>query len=189
MYVPHSQRPWMFASYFVRTAGDPRSVMSSLPAAIRAIDPERPIERLHTVDTLIRSNTSDRRALSVLLTLAAAIALLISAIGVYGVTAATTAARRRELAIRAAVGADHLRLLRLVIRQALIAAVVGITVGIAGGAAASHLLEAVLFEVQARDPLTYVAVGMALFAVCGLATYVPARRALTISPADALKEP
>ena len=189
MYVPHSQRPWMFASYFVRTAGDPRSVMSSLPAAIRAVDPERPIERLHTLDALIRSNTSDRRALSVLLALAAAIALLISAIGVYGVTAATTAARRRELAVRAAVGADHLKLMRLVIRQALTAAVAGITVGIAGGVAASNLLEAVLFEVQARDPLTYAAVGTALFAVCGLATYVPARRALRISPADALKEP
>jgi len=189
MYVPHSQRPWMFASYFVRTAGDPRSVMSSLPAAIRAVDPERPIERLHTLDALIRSNTSDRRALSVLLALAAAIALLISAIGVYGVTAATTAARRRELAIRAAVGADHLKLMRLVIRQALIAAVVGITVGITGGVAASNLLEAVLFEVQARDPLTYAAVGTALFVVCGLATYVPARRALRINPADALKEP
>ena len=189
MYVPHSQRPWMFASYFVRTAGDPRSVMSSLPAAIRAVDRERPIERLHTLDALIRSNTSDRRALSVLLALAAAIALLISAIGVYGVTAATTATRRRELAIRAAVGADHRKLMRLVIRQALIAAVVGITVGIAGGVAASNLLEAVLFEIEARDPLTYAAVGTALFAVCGLATYVPARRALTISPADALKEP
>jgi ABC-type antimicrobial peptide transport system permease subunit len=189
MYVPHAQRPWMFANYFVRTAGDPRSVMASLPAAVQAIDRERPLERLRTIDELVSSNTADRRALGALIALAAVIALLISAIGVYGVTAATTAARRRELAIRAAIGADQRRLLRLVVQQAMTAAVAGISVGIAGGIAASSLLESVLFEVQARDPLTYGTVGAGLLAICGLAAYVPARRALTISPAIALKEP
>jgi putative ABC transport system permease protein len=189
MYIPHAQRPWAFASYFVRTAGDPRAVMASLPAAVQAVDRDRPLERMRTLDDLVRSNTADRRALGVLIALAAAIALLISGIGVYGVTAATTAARRRELAIRAAIGADHGQLMRLVVRQAMTAAVAGVTVGIAGGAAASSLLESVLFEVQARDPLTYAAVGAGLLIVCGLATYLPARRALTISPAVALKEP
>ena len=189
MYVPHSQRPWMFASYFVRTAGDPRAVISSLPAAVRAVDRERPLERVNTLDELVRANTADRRALSILIALAAAIALLISAIGVYGVTAATTAARRRELAIRAAIGANQHRLMRLVVRQAMTAAAVGVGVGIVGGLAASSLLESVLFEVPPRDPFTYGAVGAGLLVVCWLATYVPARRALTISPAIALKEP
>jgi putative ABC transport system permease protein len=160
-----------------------------LPIAVRDIDRERPIERLSTVEDLVRINTADRRALGALLALAAAIALLISAIGVYGVTAASTAARRRELAIRAAVGADHGKLMWLVIRQAMAAAVLGILAGLGGGVAASSILEAVLFEVPARDPLTYAGVGLALFAVCWLATYLPARRALTISPASALKEP
>lgn len=189
MYVPHAQRPWTFGSYFVRTAGDPRAVMTSLPAAVQAIDRERPIERLRTLDELVNSNTADRRALGALLALAATIALVISAIGVYGVTAATTAARRRELAIRAAVGAEQSHLMRLVVRQAMIAAAIGIVAGIGGGLAASSVLEAVLFEVRARDPLTYVGVGVALLGVCWLATYLPARRALTISPAIALKEP
>jgi putative ABC transport system permease protein len=189
MYVPHVQRPWAFASYFVRAAGDPRAVMSSLPAAVRVVDRERPLERVNTLDGLVRSNTADRRALGVLIALAAAIALLISAIGVYGVTSATTAARRRELAIRAAIGANQHRLMRLVVRQAMTAAAVGVGVGIAGGLAASSLLESVLFEVQARDPVTYGAVGAGLLLVCWLATYLPARRALTISPAIALKEP
>ena len=189
MYVPHAQRAWTFATYFVRTAGDPRSVMSSLPAAVQSIDRERPLERLHTLADLVDRNTADRRALGALLALAAVIALLISAIGVYGVTAATTAARKRELAIRAAVGADQLELMRLVIAQGMTAAVIGVAVGIAGGAAASSLLEAVLFEVRARDPLTYASVAAGLLAICWLATYLPARRALTISPAIALKEP
>jgi putative ABC transport system permease protein len=189
MYIPHAQRPWMFASYFVRTAGDPRSVMSGLPAAVRAVDRDRPIEQLHTLDALVRSNTADRRALSMLIALAAAVALLISAIGVYGVTAATTAARRRELAIRAAIGADPRRLMRLVVSQAMTAAVAGITVGSVGGVAASSLLEAVLFEVEPRDPMTYATVGLGLLAVCALATYLPARRAVSGSPAVTLNEP
>jgi putative ABC transport system permease protein len=189
MYIPHAQRSWAFASYFVRTTADPRSVMASLPTAVRAVDRERPIERLRTVDALVQSNTEDRRALSLLIALAAAIALLISAIGVYGVTAATTAARRRELAIRAAVGADPRRLMTLVIRQGMVAAVAGVTVGIASGVAASSLLEAVLFEVKARDPWTFATVGLGLLAVCALATYLPARRAVSGSPAVTLNEP
>ena len=189
MYIPQAQRAWMFGNYFVRASADPRSVMASLPAAVKAIDPDRPLERLRTLHDLVSANTADRRALSALIALAAVIALLISGIGVYGVTAATTAARRRELAIRAAIGADRRRLMRLVVQQAMIAAVVGVGVGLAGGMAASSVLESVLFEIQARDPFTYVSVSAGLLVICGLAAYVPARRALTISPADALKEP
>ena len=129
MYVPHAQRAWTFTSFFVRAAGDPRSVMASLPAAVHAIDPDRPLERVRTLDELISNSTADRRALSGLLLMAAAIALLISTIGVYGVTAATTAARRRELAIRAAIGADRAGSSRLVVRQGLIAAGIGVVAG------------------------------------------------------------
>lgn len=189
MYIPHAQRAWTFGSYFVKTSGDPRSVMASLPAALKAVDPDRPLERLRTLDDLVSANTADRRALGALIALAAAIALVIAAIGVYGVTAATTAARRRELAIRAAIGADQRKLMRLVIGQAMTAAGIGLAVGVAGGMAASSVLQSVLFEIQARDPATYGLVGAGLIAVCWLATYLPARKAVTIDPAVALKEP
>ena len=189
MYVPHAQRAWTFASFFVRTAGDPRAVFGSLPAAVHAVDPERPLERVRTLDELVDASTSDRRALSALLGLAAVIAVLISAIGVYGVTAATTAARKRELAIRAAIGAHRNGLMGLVVRQGMVAAMTGIGLGIAGAVIASGLLESALYEVEARDPLTYGTVGIGLLAVCAIATYLPARRALTSNPAIALKEP
>ena len=189
MYAPHVQRPWTFASFFVRAAGDPRAVLASLPAAVHALDPDRPLERIRTLDELVNNSTADRRALSALLTMAAIVALLISTIGVYGVTAATTNARRRELAIRAAIGAERARLIGLVVRQGLIAAAIGIVTGTAAGAAASSLLTSVLFEVEARDPLTFVAVGVALFTVCALATYLPARRAVGLNPASTLNEP
>lgn len=189
MYVPHVQRPWVFASYFVRTAGDPAIVMSSLPRTVQAIDPQRPVEKLRTVDDLVKTSTADRRALGALLALAAVVAVMVASIGVYGVTAATTAARRRELAIRAAIGADRRALLRLVVQQAMLAALIGIAAGLAGGLATSSMLEAVLFEVTATDPATYASVAATLLGVCWLATYLPARRALTVSPTEALKEP
>ena len=189
MYVPHAQRAWTFTSFFVKTASDPRAVFGSLPAAVHAVDAERPLERMRTLDELVNASTSDRRALGALLALAAVVALLISAVGVYGVTAATTAARKRELAIRAAIGADRGGLMRLVVRQGMVAALAGIVLGIAGALAASSLLESVLYEVEARDPRTYGVVGLALLAVCWMATYLPARRALTFNPALALKEP
>jgi ABC-type antimicrobial peptide transport system permease subunit len=160
-----------------------------LSAAVHALDSQRPLEDIRTLQELVSNSTADRRALSGLLLIAAIVALLISAIGVYGVTAATTAARRRELAIRAAIGADHSGLITLVVRQGMIAAAVGVLGGIAGGVAASGVLEAVLYEVQARDPLTFAIVGLALLAICGVATYIPARRAVRANPSVVLNEP
>jgi predicted permease len=187
MYVPQAQRPWSFTSFFVKTAGDAQSVFASLPGAVRAIDPERPIEDLRTLGDLVDDSTQARRALSALLALAAGVALLIATIGVYGVTAATTAARRRELAIRTAIGADRAGLLRLVIRQGMIAAALGVATGLAAATAAATVLESVLYEIPARDPATLATVGTGLLLVCWVATYLPARRALTVNPAEALR--
>lgn len=187
MYVPHAQRAWTFTSFFVRTADDPRAVISSLPAAVHTIDPERPLEHVRTLDELVDDSTADRRALAALLGMAALIAVLISTIGVYGVTAATTATRKRELAIRAAIGADRSRLIMLVVRQALIASTLGVAAGLIGGVAASSVLKSVLYEVQARDPWTFAAAASGLAMVCIAATYLPARRALRENPAALLR--
>ena len=187
MYTPQTQRSWQFVSFFVRAAGDPRAVISSLPVAVRAVDPERPLEDVRTLDDLIADATVAPRALSVLLGLAALVALLISSLGVYGVTAATTAARKRELAIRAAIGANHAGLLRLVIGQGMLAATVGVVAGVSAAVAAAAVLQSVLYEVQARDPWTLAGVGAGLLSICWVATYLPARRALTTSPAEALR--
>jgi putative ABC transport system permease protein len=189
MYVPHAQRVWTLTSFFVRTSGDPQAVIRSLPAAVHGLDRERPLEDVQTLEDLVSASTSDRRALGALLAMAAIVALLVSTIGVYGVTAAATAARRRELAIRAAIGANRVGLMGLVVRQGLSAAGIGVVLGLAGGLATSSMLESVLYEVEPRDPVTLAAVGLALLAASALATYVPARRAVTVTPADALREP
>jgi predicted permease len=187
VYVPLPQRTWSFTTFFVRTISDPRSVMGSLPAAVRAVDPERAVEQVQTLSELVANSTADRRALSVLLAAAALVALLISTIGVYGVAAATTAARRRELAIRAAIGADRARLLALVLRQGLVAATIGVGAGILTAVGASSVLAATLYEVQPRDPITFISVAVALLVTCWIASYIPARRAVTASPSEALR--
>lgn len=189
MYVPHAQRPWTFTSFFIRTSVEPRAVIGSLPAAVHALDRDRPLENIQTLDELVSDSTADRRALSALLMIAAGVALLISTIGVYGVTTATTNARRRELAIRSAIGADRVGLIALVVRQGMLAASIGVAGGVVGGAAASNILESVLYEVQPRDPVTFASVALALLVVCGIATYLPARRAVALNPATTLNEP
>lgn len=189
MYVPHTQRPWTFSSFFVRTSGDPRAVIAALPAAIREVDPERPIERVRTLTDLVDGSTADRRALGALVALAAIVAVLIATIGVYGVTASTTLARRRELAIRAAIGADRTRLIRLVTRQGAWSAGIGVAAGVSCGLSLSSILQSVLYEVPARDPWTFVIAGLGLFAVCAAAAYIPARRAVSDNPALTLNEP
>lgn len=187
MYTPQAQRSWQFVAFFVRAAGDPRAVIGSLPAAVGAVDPERPLEDVRTLDDLVASATIAPRALSGLLGLAALVALLIAGIGVYGVTAAATAARKRELAIRSAMGADRRGLLRLVVGRSMVAATLGIVAGLAAAAMAATVLQAVLYEVEARDPRTLGAVGLTLLSVCWVATYLPARRALTASLVEALR--
>ena len=183
------------------SARGPLPASSSAPAATRArswavcrrrCTPSTPNARskiFRRLQELVSNSTADRRALSALLLTAAIVALLISAIGVYGVTAATTSARRRELAIRTAIGADRRGLIALVVRQGMLAAAIGVVAGIAGGAAASSVLESVLYEVKARDPLTFAVVGLALLAVCAVATYIPARRAVRTNPSVVLNEP
>ena len=187
----HRRKPsasWQFVSFFVRADGDPRAVISSLPAAVRAVDPERPLEDVRTLDDLIADSTLAPRALSALLGLAALVALFISSLGVYGVTAATTAARKRELAIRAAIGADRAGLLRLVVGQGMLAATVGVVAGVSArlwprGRICNRC--STRFRPATRGRWPELAPASSL--ICWVATYLPARRALTASPAEALR--
>lgn len=189
MYTPHAQRAFAFASFFVRTIAEPASVMAAIVPAVLELDPERPVERLQVIGELVAASTRDRRSLSLLLGLAAVVALLIAAIGVYGVTAAATEARRRELAIRAAMGANRPALLRMAIGPPVVAAAVGVCAGLAAAAGLADVLTSVLYEVPPRDPLTFGVAGTVLLAVAGMAAFVPARRAVTANPVAALREP
>ena len=176
MYVPQAQRPLASRSFFVRTDGDPRAVLPArwprgASGRSRAANRERcrPSRSSSTTPQPIAARSA------CCLAAAALIALLISTIGVYGVTAATTAPAGASWRFARPSAPIAAQLMRLVFRQALAAAAIGVAAGIVTGVAASSVLDAALYEVRSRDPLTFVIVAMVLLAVCGIASYLPAR--------------
>jgi putative ABC transport system permease protein len=187
MYSPYSQAPWGFSSFFVRVSGDPAAVTPQLQRAVSAVDPTRPVRDLKTTSEIVEGSLARQRALTWMLSALAGIALLLATIGLYGVSATAAAARSRELAIRAAVGAQPGALLRLVLAQGVLTAVLGVAAGAGVGAVVSQGLGALLYDTPARDPATFAATAALLLAIAALASYLPARRALRANPAEVLR--
>jgi putative ABC transport system permease protein len=187
-YLPYTQR-WARTGdgvLVVRTAGPPGSVAPALRARIRARDGEVPVE-LATLRSHIGESLADRRFVLLLLGGFAGIALLLAAVGIYGVVAFAVAQRTREIGIRVALGAEHKRVLWLVSRATMTGVVTGVAVGLAGAFVVSRLVAFMLYEVDAVDPLTFIAVALLLLFVAWIAVLVPAHRATRISPLNALR--
>jgi hypothetical protein len=187
MYSPYAQTSWGFLSFFVEAAGDPAALAPSVQRVVSEVDPLRPARDVLAIDAILRGSTGRQRALTGVLLALAATALLLATIGLYGVVATAAAARARELAIRAAVGADPRRLVRLVVGRGLAAATVGVAIGIAISLASAQAIAALLFEVPARDPWTLGGVALLLLSVAGLASLDPARRTLALNLATVLR--
>lgn len=187
MYSPYAQTAWGFVSFFARVEGDASPVLASLQRAVNSVDPERPVRDVKSTAEIVRESTARQRAMTWMLTTLAAIALLLATIGLYGVSAITTTARSRELAIRAAVGARPAALLALVLRQGIATALGGVLLGAAASLAATEGLSALLYETGPRDPATFATTSVLLLSIAFIATYVPARRALDANPADVLR--
>jgi putative ABC transport system permease protein len=187
MYSPYPQTPWGFTSFFVRASGDPSSLAPLLQRAVSAVDPMRPVRDVKTTAEIVQGSLARHRAMTWMLAALATIALLLATVGLYGVSATAAMARSRELAIRAAVGAQPGALLGLVLRQGVVTALLGVAAGAAVGALATRGLGALLYETPARDPVTFVAMALLLLGIAAIATYLPARRALRANPAEVLR--
>jgi predicted permease len=186
MYFPHAQFPVRAMNVAVRSGTEPDALTRTVRQAIRAVDPELPMFRVRSMAARVDESLAERRFLMTLLTLFAGLALGLATIGTYGVLACFVSQGRRELAIRMALGATAADVVRLVAGHGLAIAGVGVAVGLAGALAAARLLDAVLFDVRARDPLTFAAVGIGLGVVALLASLLPALRAARIDPARTL---
>jgi putative ABC transport system permease protein len=171
----------------VRTAGDPRAVLSVVRDAVRAIDPEQTIWRLRTGADALAEEEAEARFVVTLMSVLAAIAVALAAVGLYGVLAYTVSRRSRELAVRIAVGADASRLRSMVLAEGLAVAAVGIGLGIAGTLAASRALANLLYDVQPYDPTTLAATATLFLAIAAGASLLPARRAMRVNPAETLR--
>jgi putative ABC transport system permease protein len=188
LYFPAKQLPPQPLALVVKTAVDPRTLVQAVRGTLQQVDPDQPLYEVRTLDERLALSLETRRTPMVLLVAFGAIALLLAAIGIYGVLAYAVSQRVRELGIRQALGADRGDIVRMVMRQGLTLAVIGI---IAGGVASfwlATLLKAQLFAVTPRDPVVFVAAPAILLAVAFAACCLPAFRATRVDPVIALRD-
>jgi len=171
----------------VRTATNPRAIVGQLRAELREVDPQLVLYKVRTMDDVIARGIAPQRFAMALMMGFAATALLLAAVGVYGVLSYTVAQRTHEIGIRMALGADRAQVRGMVLRQGLALTGIGVVFGIAGALALTGWLSSLLFEVQPGDPTVLAAVAATLALVAALAGYLPARRATAVDPIKALR--
>jgi putative ABC transport system permease protein len=187
LYAVYDQFPVDFLSLAVRTPGDPERLVRPVLGAIRSIDPELAVSQVRTMDELLARSVAAPRFYLVLLSCFAGGALLLAAIGLYGVIAYAVGQRTRELGLRMALGAQRGEVTKLVLRWGVALVSAGAALGLGGTVLATRLLRVILYEVSPLDPATLVVGALALAAVSVFAAYLPARRAARIDPMEALR--
>jgi putative ABC transport system permease protein len=175
-------------NFMLRTGRDPRSLVPDARAAVRGIDARLALADIRTMDEVVDNALRRQRISAVLISAFACGALLLAAMGLFGIVAGSVTRRRHELALRLAIGADHRRLLRLVLGEGAMLVAIGLLIGLPAIYAAGRLMRGVLVGVSPLDPPTLLAVAAGLIAVTMLACYLPARRVLAIDPAQALRQ-
>jgi putative ABC transport system permease protein len=186
-YWPYARNPYGTMTVAVRTAADASQAGNSIAALVRHMDPDLVVAGVSTMEEVVANSVAERRITMLLLTIFAGAALLLSAVGIYGVIAYSVTQRTQEIGIRMALGAQQRDVLRMVIKQAVILAGAGIAAGAAGAFGLARLMEGLLFEVRPADPLTFGIVSAILAAVAIFASYVPGRRATRVDPVVALR--
>jgi putative ABC transport system permease protein len=192
--VPHTYEPYgqhegapSNLNVAIRAAGDPASLTSALRAAVWGLDRQLAVAQLRTMDQVISESNAPRRFNVSLLAAFAALAVVLAAIGIYGVIAYSVAQRTHEIGIRMALGAEARDVLKMVIVHGLWLALSGVALGAIGALALTGFLSSLLYGVKPTDPLTFVAVSLLLLAVALIAVYIPARRATKVDPMVALR--
>ncbi|HEU4619760.1 MAG TPA: ABC transporter permease [Gammaproteobacteria bacterium] len=188
-YVAAGQWQWVdvVQSLVVRTKGDPTALAASVKRAIWSVDPTVPVERVAAMQDLLAASEAQRRFALTVFTAFAGAALLLAALGLYGVIAGGVAERTREFGLRTALGASSHSIVRLVVRQGMALAAAGIAIGALGAAGAARGLSTLLYDVSTVDPLTYAAVIALLAGVAAAACWAPAWRAARVDPSVALR--
>ena len=189
MYIPHAQWPFPDSdmTFVIRTSGQPGAIASAARQAIHSIDAGQPISRVLPLDDYVALSVQGRRFALILIGAFAAIALLLSIVGIYGVTAYTVSQRTREIGIRVALGAQRGEVLGLILRQGMVLIITGVALGIAASIGLTRFLATMLFDVSPTDPVTFALVIAVLVAAAAMACWIPARRAMNVDPMVALR--
>jgi len=192
MYLPYRQAdsllPVFALSLVVRTAGDPMAQANSVRALVRGIDANQPITGIQSMEGNVAQSIAEPRFRTVLLAIFAGIALVLAAVGIFGVMSYSVAQRTRELGLRIALGSSRSRVLQLVLAHGLRLTVVGVVIGLAATFLLTHYVSSMLFNVPPYDPMTLVGVVAILFVISLCACYLPARRATLVDAMVALRE-
>jgi putative ABC transport system permease protein len=186
-YWPFARNAYGSMTLTVRTAGDPAPVVSAVRGILRGQDPDLALADIKTMDDVVSGSVAQRRVMMVMLGIFAGSALLLAAVGIYGVIAYSVTQRTQEIGIRLALGAQQADVLRMIVGHAAVLALAGILIGAAGAALLTGLMTDLLFGVQPLDPVIFGAVAAILGAVALLAGYIPGRRATRVDPAIALR--
>ena len=188
IYMSYQGIPWSPVHFVVQTVDEPRAVLPYVRAILADLDPSLPLSDVRTLDDLIDDSTASRRFTMILLTVFAAVALVLALAGLYGVIADSVHRRGQELGVRVALGASSDDVLRLVIEQGMVPALIGVGLGVIGALLLSRVLQSLLFGVGTTDPLTYGVTGGLLVLAALTACWLPAREALKLDPAHVLRE-
>jgi predicted permease len=185
--VPFWQSPWPNATISVRTTGDPASMTNSITAVVQSIDTNLPLDQVRTMDQIVDESLAGERFAAILFATFASIALILAAIGIYGVMSFAVAQQTHEIGLRMALGARPGQVLLLVLQEGMLLALMGLILGLGGAYFVERALSSALYEVVAADSAVVAAVSILLFLFAVLACYLPARRATRVNPIDSLR--
>ena len=186
-YWPHAEQAFTFMTFVIRTQGDPASIAPAVRGVIQALDGEQPLADVRTMENLLADSVARSRFNTLLLTVFAGVALILAAVGIYGVMSYAVTQRTHEIGIRMALGAPTSTVLALVVKQGMTLAVIGVGAGLAASFALTRIMASLLFGVSATDTFTFALIPLVLVSVAMLACYLPARRAMKVDPMVALR--
>ncbi|HKP81768.1 MAG TPA: ABC transporter permease [Pyrinomonadaceae bacterium] len=187
LYAPFSQDPGIFATLVMRTSVEPMSLAEQVRQAVWKVDPDQPMWKIRTVESLIDRSVADRKFLMALMGIFAGLALVLTVLGLYGVITYLVNQRTQEIGIRMALGAQVGHILKMVLKQGMLLVLIGVALGLGASWILTRWLASLLFQVSATDPIAFIGISLLLIAVALLACYLPARRATRVDPLKALR--
>jgi putative ABC transport system permease protein len=179
--------PMSAMTVVVRAAGDPRALQRSVRAVVQSLDTNAPVYAVRTVEEVLHRSIATPRFNTLLLGVFAAVALILTMVGLYGVVSCSVSERTQQIGIRVALGAQRSDVLRLIVGQGAILAGSGVAIGLAAAYGLTRLMSSLLFGVESTDPWTFSGVAVLLLCVAVVACYLPARRAMNVDPMVALR--